>query len=78
MSRQVYKPTPGSDAVTAGILECYNSLTPDGKAAVDALAAAVIKGVQASRPGLQGLGKQGAIELIGKLLIYADGKRVKR
>jgi hypothetical protein len=72
MSRQQYKASKDAESVTAGILECYNRLSPEGRADVDAVAAKIIEATRARRDGLQGLGPQGAVELIGKVMMWLD------
>ena len=75
MTHQLYKASAEADETTAGIMACYEALSPEGKAEVDRLAWKLVDACRPSRPGLQGLSKTGAIEVIGKLLMWLDGGR---
>ena len=72
--RNRYTPKIDSSDATAAILDVYASL-PEGdplKADIDALAAQLRTTFRGNgRPGLQGLGEAGAIELAGKLAMWA-------
>ena len=71
-ARVSYTPSQHGADLTQCILDVYDAMPPDDpmRIAIDNMARHVCAVTKPARPGLQGVGERGAIELIGKVLVY--------